>query len=149
MQNGNDSTESIIEIDLNPIRIAAEKIGPKYYQIKSIYLFGSVARGDADKKSDIDLFFLVIGKSSDFITILSHDEDYGTFEDWAFEKVEGGVNPIVCNRDELIHDFDTLTEKILLEGIRLYGQDIKEVQGLIQDKEKKNKANLLDLVRSL
>ena len=149
MQNGNDSNEPIIEIDINQIRRIAEKIGPKYPQIKSIYLFGSVARGDADKKSDIDLFFLVIGKSSDLITILTHDEDYGTFENWAFEKVEGGVNPIVCNRDELINDFSTLTEKILFEGIRLYGQDLKEMQGLIQDKDKKNKVNLLDLVRTL
>ena len=149
MQNGNDSIEIAIEIDLNQIRRIAEKIGPKYDQIKSIYLFGSVARGDADKKSDIDLFFLVRGKSSDLITILTHDDDYGAFEDWAFEKVEGGVNPIVCNKDELINDFSTLTEKILIEGIRLYGQDIKEMQGLIKDKEKENKVNLLDLVRSL
>lgn len=41
------------------LREVAGDFGLKYPNIRSIYLFGSVARGDADPRSDVDFFFLV------------------------------------------------------------------------------------------
>ncbi len=149
VKNSSDSIHSIIEIDIARIRRFAGMIGQRYQQIKSIFLFGSVARGDTDEKSDIDLLFLIYENNSGFYDVLSHDDDYRIFEDWALEKVEGGVNPFVCDSEELIRDFDTLIEKILLEGIRLYGKDIEGLQNRLQQERKKSKSNLLDLVRSL
>ena len=150
VKNSNsDSTHSIIEIDIDRIRRFARTIGQKYQQIKSIYIFGSVARGDTDDKSDIDLLFLVYEEISGFYDILSHDEDYRIFEDWALEKVEGGINPFVCDSEVLVRDFDTLVEKILLEGIKLYGKDIKELKNRLEQQKKKSNSNLLDLVRAL
>ncbi|MHA1151016.1 MAG: nucleotidyltransferase family protein [Promethearchaeota archaeon] len=148
-QDENESIKQTLEINFNSIRTFAEKISQRYQQIKSIYLFGSVARGDADERSDIDLFLLVKGKSSEFFVLLSKDEDYRVFEDWALGKVEGGINPFICNEEELKDDFDTLIKKILNEGIRLYGQDLKEIKGLIRDKKNGNSLTLLELVRSL
>ncbi|MHA1369582.1 MAG: nucleotidyltransferase family protein [Promethearchaeota archaeon] len=43
--------------DIGRVKQIVKQLGEKYAQIKSIYLFGSVARGDADDKSDLDLFF--------------------------------------------------------------------------------------------
>ncbi|MHA1294728.1 MAG: nucleotidyltransferase family protein, partial [Promethearchaeota archaeon] len=106
MQNEKPSIESKIEIDINQIRKFAEQFGPKYYQIISIYLFGSVARGDADEESDIDLLFLLKEKIPDFLTILTHDENYLILEDWALKRLEGGINPLICDIDELANDFD-------------------------------------------
>jgi len=56
LQNESELNLSNIEVDLKPIKIIAEKIGEKYSFIISIYLFGSVARGNASKESDIDLY---------------------------------------------------------------------------------------------
>ena len=131
------------------IKIFAEKIGEKYSFIISIYLFGSAARGNANKESDIDFFILTEGNSSEIFLTLSHDEDYKKLEDLAFDVVEGGLSPLICNKKELIDDFDTLLEKILKEGIRLYGENLEIVLSQIPRKKKKNESELLEIVRSL
>ena len=64
------------------IRKSTEKIGLRYPQIISIYLFGSIARGDADEFSDIDLFILIDDSATNFFLILNHDVDYKLLEDW-------------------------------------------------------------------
>ena len=45
--------------DIDDLKYFAKTLGAKFSNIISIYLFGSVARGDADWKSDVDLLFLV------------------------------------------------------------------------------------------
>jgi len=45
--------------DLAFFQEVAQVIGAKFPEVRSIYLFGSVARGDADTQSDVDLFILV------------------------------------------------------------------------------------------
>ena len=144
-----EEIEKMVSIDLNIIRSLAKKIGPKYPQINSIYLFGSVARAEVDNESDIDLFFLIDGKCSNFFDVLVRDEDYKSLEDWALEKVEGGLTPLICNTEELVNDFQTLYDKLLLEGIRLFGSDLKELESTMRHKKKDDGPSLLDLIRTL
>lgn len=149
MQNESELNLSNIEVDLKPIKIIAEKIGEKYSFIISIYLFGSVARGNANKESDIDLFILTEGNPTEIFLILSNDEDYKNLEDWAFDVVEGGLSPLICNKKELIDDFDTLLDKILKEGICLHGANLDMVLSQIPRKKRNNESQLLEIVRSL
>lgn len=44
-----------------PVRVAKRRIEDAFEQIRGIVLFGSVARGEADRRSDIDLWVLVEG----------------------------------------------------------------------------------------
>ena len=57
------------------IKTAAEKIGIKHSEIRSIYLFGSMARKDADDYSDIDILFVISNNSEEFYLKLTQDED--------------------------------------------------------------------------
>lgn len=140
---------SKVDMDVNLIKDLIGKIVPKFSQIESVYLFGSVARGEADIKSDVDLFFLIRGESDKLYVKLSQNKHYKELEDYASEKVEGGLNSLICNEKELIEDFDTLTDKILFEGIKLHGKDLTSISEKIERNESKNSSRLLDLVRSL
>ena len=108
-----------------------------------------MARDDADFESDIDLLFLVEGDSSEIFKKIIRDKEYVSLEDWALERLEGGLNPLVCNTEELMNDYDSLLSNLLTEGIRLYGQDLKGLESFIQKGNTTEKNNLLDLVRSL
>ncbi|MEE9378613.1 MAG: nucleotidyltransferase domain-containing protein [Candidatus Lokiarchaeia archaeon] len=149
MQNESELNLSNIEVDLKQIKIFAEKIGEKYSFIISIYLYGSTARGNANKESDIDFFILTEGNPTEIFLTLSRDEDYKNLEDWAFDVIEGGLSPLICTKKELINDFDTLLEKILKEGIRLYGANFDTILSQIPRKKKNNELKLLEIVRSL
>ncbi|MFX1445484.1 MAG: nucleotidyltransferase domain-containing protein [Promethearchaeota archaeon] len=149
MQNESDLNLPFVEIDLKPIKKIAEKIGEKYSSIISIYLFGSVARGNANKKSDIDLFILIEGNPTEIFLKLSNDKEYKELENWAFNVVEGGLSPLLCDKKELINDFDTLLDKILKEGLCLYGTNLNMVLSQIPRKRRNNKSLLLEIVRSL
>ncbi|TFG26030.1 MAG: nucleotidyltransferase domain-containing protein [Promethearchaeota archaeon] len=149
LQNESEQNFSNIEVDLKLIKLFAEKIGEKYSFIISIYLFGSAARGNANKESDIDLFILIKGNPTEKFLTLSNDEDYKNLEDWSFNIVEGGLSPLICNKKELVNDFDTLLNKILKEGIRLYGANFDKILSPVPRKKRKNKSHLLEIVRSL
>ncbi len=149
MQNESELNISNIKVNLKPIEIFSEKIGEKYSFIISIYLFGSVARGDASKESDIDLFILIEGNPAEIFLTLSNDEDYKILDDWAFDVVDGGLSPLVCNKKELIDDFDTLIDKILKEGNCLYGTNLDMLLSQIPRKKSNKESQLLELVRSL
>lgn len=149
MPNESELSLSNIQVDFKQIKILAEKIGEKYSFIITIYLFGSAARGNANKNSDIDMFILTEGNPTEIFLTLSRDENYKKLENWAFDVVDGGLSLLICNKKELIDDFDTLLEKILREGIRLYGANLNMVLSQIPRKTKQNKTKLLEIVRSL
>lgn len=44
-----------------PVRVAVEYVKSELNDVRGIVLFGSVARGDADRRSDVDLWVLVEG----------------------------------------------------------------------------------------
>lgn len=50
-----------------PVRIAKQYIGDELSDVIGIILFGSVARGEADRQSDIDIWILVDGTSADVL----------------------------------------------------------------------------------
>lgn len=149
MQNESELNLSNIEIDLKPIKRITEKIGKKFSSIISVYLFGSMARGNANKESDIDIFFLIEGNPTEIFFKLTKDENYKILEDWSFNVVEGGLSPLICNKKELINDFDTLIDKILIEGICLYGPKLDMILRQIPRKKKSKDSQLLEIVRSL
>lgn len=149
MPNESELDLSNIQVDFKQIKTLAEKIGEKYSFIITIYLFGSAARGNANKNSDIDMFILTEGNPTEIFLTLSSDENYKKLENWAFDVVDGGLSLLICNKKELIDDFDTLLEKILREGIRLYGANLTMVLSQIPRKKEKKKTKLLEIVRSL
>ena len=136
MPNESELNPLNVEVDFKKIEITAERIGKKYSFIISIYLYGSVAHGNANKDSDIDIFILAEGNPTEIFLTLSRDEDYKNLENWAFDIVEGGLSPFICNKNKLIDDFDTLLEKIIKEGIRLYGTNLEMVLSQIPRKKK-------------
>jgi len=138
-----------LQKNIDHIRKSAEKIGLRYPQIISIYLFGSIARGDADELSDIDLFILIDGNTTDIFLTLNRDVDYKLLEDWALDVVEGGLSPLILNRNELINEFDTFIRRILQEGILLFGENLVPLFNKTTHKQKGSRSELLDLVRSL
>lgn len=104
-----------------------KEIGKIYSQIISIYLYGSVSRGEANEKSDLDLLFLVEKNTrKNFLDVLMRDEKYIQLYNWTINQFEGGIIPLVVSSEELTRDFDTLAEKILLEGLLLYGKEMKK-----------------------
>lgn len=146
-----DKQPKILNIQKNIIHIRklAEKIGLRYPQIISIYLFGSVARGEADEFSDIDLFILIDDSASNLFLMLNNDVDYKLLEDWALEIFEGGLSPLILNKKELTSEFDTFIRRLFQEGILLFGENLMPLFKKTALKQKKNGSELLDLVRSL
>ncbi|MBI5072978.1 nucleotidyltransferase domain-containing protein [Candidatus Woesearchaeota archaeon] len=90
-------------------------------KIKIIYLFGSVARGDFDKESDIDVFIDVEKKNEGFIKRASQSalKKLYAIEGKKWE-LKGIVNPLAIKVGTL-EEWD-LRESIEREGIILFGQ---------------------------
>ncbi len=63
-----DPIQSIPQVDFRtPVRVARHYIEDELDDVLGIVLFGSVARGEADRQSDIDLWILVDGDSGDLL----------------------------------------------------------------------------------
>ena len=126
-------------------------VGTSYPLVRSIYLYGSVARGDADAQSDLDLFFLVEeGNSQVFLKRFLHDPKYWQIFDWVHSQgLEGGLNCIVAGPEELIREYDTLADKIVLEGTLLYGADLESELSDVDRQKYESKESLLDLIQSI
>lgn len=90
-------------------------------KIKTIYLFGSVARGDFDKESDIDIFIDIEKTNEIFIKKAS---DNALRKLYAIEgkkwELKGVINPLAIKIGD-ISEWD-LKESIIREGIILFGQ---------------------------
>lgn len=95
-----------------------KNIEPK---IKTIYLFGSVARGDFDKESDIDLFIDIEKTNEEFIKKAS---EIALKRLYAIEgkkwELKGVINALAVKIGD-ISEWD-LKESIIREGIILFGQ---------------------------
>lgn len=95
--------------------------------IDRIILFGSVARGDAIKESDIDIFIdtkdINIKKEISKITDLFYEStiyrDY-----WKLLDIKNDIKCIVGNLEKW-----KLKRSIISEGITLYGKTVGEIQG--------------------
>ncbi len=134
-----------------PLRTVAQKLGKKIPQIRSIYLFGSVARGDPVPEGDLDLLFLLQEEvTSQIQEQIGRDPDFNSLYAWTKKhNLEGGPSYIVSCPEEFVRVYDTLVERIEQEGVLLYGELLKKALYGIDREKYKPKENLLDLVESL
>lgn len=110
-------------------RILAGKINGK---AKGIILFGSVARGDFDRESDVDIFVNVPKSKTDAVQ-KAVDSARNEFEIYAERtwKLQGMDLPIKC----IVGDIDSprwseLKREIISSGISLYGKYKELPEGL-------------------
>lgn len=105
---------------------------PKFEGIKEIILFGSVVRGEADERSDIDLFFDIINEKDEEKIKKQVKKELVKFskskvaETWFLKGIK---NPINVNVGVL--EKWKLKRSIISEGIVLYGR-YKEVPGKLK-----------------
>lgn len=124
-----ETIKTLLRADNAPLENAAEKYAEKLYhhsglkdQIRSILLFGSVARGTAGSSSDIDILILA-EEDVDHENLKSEARKYARQLHLDFEVV-----PVVEDasefRNNLVHDkrFETNVEK---DGIVLEGEELE------------------------
>lgn len=96
----------------------------KAIDVESIIIFGSVARGDFDKESDIDIFVNIRNsrKVDKDIIRKATNEFYGTkaFEKWKMLGIKNYFSVIVGNIDS--NEWADLRRSIMTDGIVLYGK---------------------------
>lgn len=91
-----------------PVRTAVEMLVEQLYNILGVVLYGSVARGDADRRSDIDLWVLVeddgmaTQRTANRIRQDLEDEEFDTGR-YAYE-IDVESFPAVPNYTEELHD---------------------------------------------
>jgi len=92
-------------------------------KIKEIILFGSVAKNSFDKKSDIDLFFNVIGNEKEVeekLKSILKSFEVKAEKTWALKKIKFPINFIIGSLED--ETWKNLREEIISSGILLYGQ---------------------------
>lgn len=103
----------------------------KIPEIKEIILFGSVARGEAGKESDIDLFFNVGGKRDEEKIEKITKYELGRFykskiaETWFLRGIKNEININVGRLEEW-----KLKRSIISDGIVLFGKYKEEPKGM-------------------
>lgn len=90
-------------------------------QIKQIILFGSVTRGESNKKSDIDLFIDILNKKIENRIIKLKDRFYSSESFIHIWTLLGIKNEINCSIGKL-EDWDNLKGSLIANGIVLYGK---------------------------
>ena|SRR3989344_338246 len=93
--------------------------------INEIILFGSVAKGVYDKKSDIDLFFDVkntkeIADIEENLRKILKSFEIKADKTWALKKISFPINFIVGSLDD--KTWEKLRDEIISSGIILYGK---------------------------
>jgi predicted nucleotidyltransferase len=92
-----------------PVRAAVDQLGEQLDDVHGIVVFGSVARGEADRQSDIDLFVLVA-------------EAQATNQRWAHEIAKQlGQQRFTGDR----YEFEVLVESVT--SARQYGERLGEI----------------------
>lgn len=88
-------------------------------EVKSVILFGSVAKNTFDKESDIDIFIETDKKNEDKIrNILELYKKTGEFEKFRLEGVENEIS-VKCGS---LNEWKELKRSIISNGIVLYGK---------------------------
>ncbi|MBI2564778.1 nucleotidyltransferase domain-containing protein [Candidatus Woesearchaeota archaeon] len=106
------------------ISMLMDKKESKEY-IENIILFGSVARGDFDKESDIDLFIEIKDLSNKLIVEKIVRETIDRFEvhaekTWRLRLIDLPIKPIVGKLSEEV--WEDLHDEIKKYGVNLYGK---------------------------
>ncbi len=103
-------------------------------EIRNIILFGSVARGDFDSESDIDVFIDIpkAKKSSErnihkgMKTFLNSQ----TYKNWKMKGIEKHISLFIGNLKS--KEWASLRRSIISNGIVLFGKYIEKPEGLTQ-----------------
>lgn len=95
----------------------------KIDDIKNIILFGSVARGESDKESDIDIFIDILDSKEYYKNIIPKIEDkffksYKFLNYWSLKGIRNHFNIVI---GELNH-WKELKNSIISNGITLYSK---------------------------
>lgn len=126
-------------------------------KIKRIILFGSFARGNPKKDSDVDIFIDVEEKNKNEINVLVK-ESLNEFEiklekSWKLKKVTNQISPII---DDLnLERWNELRRELGINGITLYGkfegkpEKNKHLVLITYDLSKLNQKNKMKIIRNL
>lgn len=87
-------------------------------KIRGIILFGSVARGEAEKESDIDIFIDGTLAEEEAGNIVNSFYKTEVFRSWELQGIDNDIRVITGNLD----DWEDLKQSIILDGIMLYGK---------------------------
>jgi len=102
-------------------------------KIRSIVLFGSVARGNFDKKSDVDLFIDIRDKEDtkkiqNIVDMALNEFELKAKETWHIRNIKNPIKPILGSlKDE---SWSELKKELESYGILLYGNVNANTQGL-------------------
>lgn len=116
-----------------PVRVAVEKLRGVLDNVLGIVLYGSVARGEADRRSDIDLWILVSeNRAASQRTVNAVERD---LEEWEFEGDRYGYDVDVETVSSIPRYTDDVRE-IILSGIPLYEtSEFETVEKLLLSEE--------------
>lgn len=90
-------------------------------KIKQIILFGSAARGEANKKSDIDLFIDVTDEKLEAEINKLKEKFYESYKAKKYWNLLGVKNKINCSIGKL-EEWGDLNKSIIANGILLFGK---------------------------
>jgi predicted nucleotidyltransferase len=114
---------SLIAYALDFASFLLEKLGKETGKINSIILFGSVARGEASEKSDIDIFVDLISDEKRMEKTIERiaGEFYESAIFRKYWKLTGVKNEISCVSGRL-DEWKDIKRSIISDGIILYGK---------------------------
>ncbi len=106
-----------------------EKLGKETEKINSIILFGSVARGEASEKSDIDIFIDIVSDEKRIEKIIERiaGEFYESVIFRKYWKLMGIKNEIKCVSGRL-DEWKDIKRSIISDGIILYGKYREQIK---------------------
>ncbi|MFH0836579.1 MAG: nucleotidyltransferase domain-containing protein [Candidatus Aenigmatarchaeota archaeon] len=98
--------------------------------INSVILFGSVARGDASRNSDVDLFIDARDKQKAIENKINHikNDFYKSHlynKHWVLLGIENDIKPIIGN----LREWKDLRSSIIANGIMLFGKYKENAKG--------------------
>lgn len=96
--------------------------------IRSVILFGSVSRKDADRESDIDIFIDTMSESTRINKILNEFYKSKINELWKLKGIKNPISLIVGNIEN--KEWTDLKRSIITDGIILFGKYKSEPEKL-------------------
>jgi len=102
----------------------------KEEEIDKVILHGSIARGDFDEESDIDLFIDTKKNNKRITKILENYYKTKKFREWELKGINNTIAPIVGKLDS--NEWKNLKRSIINTGIILYGKYKAEAEKINQ-----------------